>query len=160
MLTLYAFIEINLNCDTEFPPQNQELVGISSKASAFLFSHPKGVAQFIRCESSFVFPKVWLSESWGFGVFFFFAFLPFLPPPPFVPWDTSSLSSGYRGKLKRYPFYKAAAMSTKERCSEPDLLKSVEAFLPSNRRQESEQEPCQPSKTQWKFQGYSGTCNY
>lgn len=52
LLTLYGFIEVSLNCDTEFPPQKQELVGISSKASAFLFYHPN-----IRHESTFVFPK-------------------------------------------------------------------------------------------------------
>lgn len=52
LLILYGFIEVNQNCDTEFPPQNQELVGISSKAFAFLFSHPN-----IRHDSTFVFPK-------------------------------------------------------------------------------------------------------
>lgn len=47
LLTSYEFIEINPNCDTEFPPQNQELDGINSEVSDLLFSHPKGVAQFI-----------------------------------------------------------------------------------------------------------------
>lgn len=47
LLALHRFIEVNLSCDTlHFPPsQNQELVGTSSEASAFLFSHPRGVAQ-------------------------------------------------------------------------------------------------------------------
>lgn len=47
LLTSYEFIEINPNCDTELPPQNHELVGISSEVSDLLFSHAKGVAQFI-----------------------------------------------------------------------------------------------------------------
>lgn len=97
------------------------------------------------------FPRLYESETLG-GCWGFFAFLPFscppAPPPFFFSWDAASfLSPGYRRKLKSYPFYKAAAMSTEKTCSEPEPLKSVEAFLPSNGRRESEQEPCQPSKT-------------
>lgn len=79
---------------TECPPQGQELVGIRSQASAFPFSRPKGVAQFIRHGFSFVFPKVWLpeSETWEAFCWLVFFFASFSTPPLlffFFPWDAS-----------------------------------------------------------------------